>query len=372
MSMQKLEYQVRFVTPAFLGNAEQKAQWRTPPFKALLRQWWRIVKSPQVGYDVNDLRKEEARLFGSASDTSGSASVKSKVFVRLDSWKNGTLSQWPATDKVHHPEVGDRGVNIGADLYLGYGPLTFEGSRGTVLGTVRGTGVKRTAINLSAETARLIVRVPEEHLQELLETMQMVACFGALGSRSRNGWGSLEIDSANVETPRPKPLTRSNLEQWKVCRSVEDCLKVDCWPHAIGADGKGPLVWKTTQSSDWRSIVKVLAEIKIKFRTQFSFSGGAGSSPSRRHILAYPVTHHLIDGWGQQGRLANQLRFRVGKTTSSQVEGILFHLPCRVPDELIRELRSESERKFIRENELNVWQAVHHVLDKEEEATRLT
>ncbi len=41
--MQKLTYEVRFTTPAFLGNAEQKGQWRTPPFKALLRQWWRVA-----------------------------------------------------------------------------------------------------------------------------------------------------------------------------------------------------------------------------------------------------------------------------------------------------------------------------------------
>lgn len=33
-------YQLRFQTPAFLGNAQQQGQWRTPPFKALLRQWW--------------------------------------------------------------------------------------------------------------------------------------------------------------------------------------------------------------------------------------------------------------------------------------------------------------------------------------------
>lgn len=28
--MTKLEYTVRFLTPAFLGNAEQSGQWRTP------------------------------------------------------------------------------------------------------------------------------------------------------------------------------------------------------------------------------------------------------------------------------------------------------------------------------------------------------
>lgn len=48
MTMQTLTYQVGFNTPTFLGNAEQQAQWRTPPFKALLRQWWRVVKAPEA------------------------------------------------------------------------------------------------------------------------------------------------------------------------------------------------------------------------------------------------------------------------------------------------------------------------------------
>jgi len=41
--MKVLRYKVEFLCPAFLGNAEQNGQWRTPPFKALLRQWWRVV-----------------------------------------------------------------------------------------------------------------------------------------------------------------------------------------------------------------------------------------------------------------------------------------------------------------------------------------
>lgn len=48
MEMINLTYRVSFNTPAFLGNAEQQAQWRTPPFKALLRQWWRVVKAPDA------------------------------------------------------------------------------------------------------------------------------------------------------------------------------------------------------------------------------------------------------------------------------------------------------------------------------------
>jgi hypothetical protein len=41
--MKRLAYILTFLTPAFLGAAEQSGRWRTPPVKALLRQWWRVV-----------------------------------------------------------------------------------------------------------------------------------------------------------------------------------------------------------------------------------------------------------------------------------------------------------------------------------------
>lgn len=37
--MKRLEYKVSFTTPAFLGNAEQAGQWRTPPFKEVTWLW---------------------------------------------------------------------------------------------------------------------------------------------------------------------------------------------------------------------------------------------------------------------------------------------------------------------------------------------
>jgi len=33
---EKIDCRVRFVTPAFLGNAEQQGQWRTPPCVACM------------------------------------------------------------------------------------------------------------------------------------------------------------------------------------------------------------------------------------------------------------------------------------------------------------------------------------------------
>jgi CRISPR-associated protein Cmr1 len=365
--MRKLEYSVSFNTPAFLGNAEQQAQWRTPPFKALIRQWWRVAVARDLAYDVDALRTDEANLFGSAYDTEGSRSGRSRVAVRLSSWKRGAMEQWQTGDRVFHPEVGQGGREIGADLYLGYGPLTFVRG-GTGLGTVKVTDVQRTAINPKADLSRLILGVPEEQIGVLQKTMQLIASFGTLGSRSRNGWGSVEIRAANTQDVL-SPLIRASLEQWNVCRPFADCLKVD-WPHAIGTDEKGPLVWRTkSQSVDWRPIIKELARIKIEFRTQFGFSsGGPHSSPTKRHVLAYPVTKHALNGWQQQARLGNQLRFKVATHQNGKLEGVIVHLPCKVPDELVNKL-SQSNQQFIRDNELGVWQSVHKVLDKE--ATRL-
>ena len=66
-------YTLHFATPAFLGNAEQSGQWRTPPIKALLRQWWRVAYAAgQPGaVNVSAMREAEGRLFGSASHNGG-------------------------------------------------------------------------------------------------------------------------------------------------------------------------------------------------------------------------------------------------------------------------------------------------------------
>ncbi|MCX7673545.1 MAG: hypothetical protein N2Z63_08105, partial [Thiobacillaceae bacterium] len=91
--MKTLEYTVRFNTPAFLGNAEQQGQWRTPPFKAQLRQWWRVAYAADHGFRITvaDMRCEEGLLFGNA--WLDKAFCKSLVQLRLDRWDTGKLSK---------------------------------------------------------------------------------------------------------------------------------------------------------------------------------------------------------------------------------------------------------------------------------------
>lgn len=395
--MKRLEYQVSFTTPAFLGNAEQNGQWRTPPFKALLRQWWRVVKAPQVRFNVDALRSAENDLFGTASDNGEVKSHRSLVRFRLSHWDDGKMTQWPANEPSEfHREVGESGRKVGTDLYLGFGPLENDrNSRSTQLGTSKSSGQKRTAIDDKAK-ATLRLMLPSDCEAELCAAMQLAAWFGTVGSRSRNGWGALQMAHDHL-----KPLTRADLESLNVIRQLSECLgeEGEEWPHAIGKDDEGPLVWRTKATGDWRVVMKELARIKIAFRTtpgKLKLDGIADGVISGRQILAYPVTNHAVlgpihagskeAGWVeldsrtnkpktdkrgkyiQSARLANQIRFKLARTADGKLEGIIVHLPCKVPVEMVNKL-SQKDQDFIRNNELAVWQAVHAVLDQH--ATRL-
>jgi CRISPR-associated protein Cmr1 len=127
--MIECSYRLTFNTPAFLGNAEQNGQWRTPPIKALLRQWWRVAYAAEhaQGLSVEAMRHAEGVLFGHAwlendRDARGNkvAARRSEVRLRLGSWERGTLQSWDRLEQpsVQHPEVEKSGHKVGPHAAL--------------------------------------------------------------------------------------------------------------------------------------------------------------------------------------------------------------------------------------------------------------
>ncbi len=327
--MQRKTWKIAFATPAFLGNAEQQAQWRTPPFKALLRQWWRILRWNDGIRDIVTLHREEGRWFGVAADDGGS-SQQSQVRIHLaETWSTGSPVDWPKIAGLTHPEVK---VPVQADLYLGFGPIT--------------TKSRRTAILPDAHNELRIASPDDFPLDDLLK---LIAWFGTLGSRSRNGWGSLLIEGM------PSPTRDDKLLQ-RITRPLDTCLRED-WPHALGRDDNGPLIWKTAAKASWREVMQELARVKIAFRTQprLSLDGVRDGVFADRHVLAYPVTHHSVGEWDNNARLANQLRFKVLKE-GVQFIGVAFHLPCALPLQLRQPVQISRQA--------DIWRAVHSVLDQ--------
>lgn len=347
MRTQNLE--VKLLAPAFLGDASQSGVWRTPPFKALLREWWRIAAAPDHGHDHRRLRELEGALLGNAWLYSGA--TQSKVRLALKHWDTGTLtkSKWNNDDpRETHPEVG----KVGSQLYLGYGPLKNEKGTGTTL--------KANAALQAEKTNTLSLAWPETE-SSIPHTLQLIDWFGTTGGRSRNGWGSLALlplppGEGRGEGLRLEPLTKEHPQLTAVLRDLSACLRID-WPHAVGKDGSGPLVWESTENfGEWPEAMRFLARTKIDFRTHLKFPDERPPhrQPQERHLLAYPVgTKHVVQGWGGNTRLANQLRFKLFRDAHNKLRVRIYHTPHASPSNL----------PMPNLDQLAIWQKVHHWLD---------
>lgn len=335
--MQTAQFTVLLLTPTFLGDAAQAGAWRTPPFKALFREWWRIAAAPGHGYDHRALRQSEGTLFGNAWLDSGA--TQSNVRLALKHWDAGTMTAWEPNDpREPHPEVRDKTTGksrpVGSQLYLGYGPLKFE----------QGTALKANPALQAGKTNTLSLAWPETETS-IPHTLQLIDWFGTVGGRGRNGWGSLSLN--------PEPLTARHPQLSSVLRDLRECLKLD-WPHAIGKDTAGPLVWESAESfANWQDAMKFLARTKIGFRTHLKFPNEP--TPHRqaqdRHVLSYPVTNHDVQGWSRDARLANQLRFKLFRDADKQLRARIYHTPHSSP------------LPMGNLNQLAVWQRIHRWLD---------
>ncbi|GIX28426.1 MAG: hypothetical protein KatS3mg123_2307 [Burkholderiales bacterium] len=352
MKMTERPYTVRFLTPAFLGDAQQNARWRTPPIKHELRHWWRVVYAADHGFRVRveDMRREEGLLFGNAWLDGDFR--KSLVRLRLERWDKGKLTSWMGLEQgtVFHPEVQRTGFKVGPHAYLGYGPLDGRGNTNL--------SEKINAAIQAGEVATLSLAYPTTHddteLKKLLEAniprleqaYVLMHRYGTLGGRSRNGWGSYHL--------LPSPSGRGDGGEGLPLRDWRDCLELD-WPHAIGKDEKGALIWQTAEHEDWKSLMRTLAIVKIGLRTQFAFPNAKPphAGIELRHWLSYPITTHTTRAWDRGARLPNQIRFKARQTANGKLVGVIFHMP-HLPPPAFKPDRAAIEK---------VWRCVHKFLD---------
>ena len=366
---------VSFTTPAFLGGADQSGQWRTPPFKALLRQWWRVVHAAKKDFRVSPamLRSDERALFGGSA---GDAGTRSRVCLRLD-WRGGTKpsKEWPhkSFQDQYHPEMDTkdpkkRSQRPKTDLYLFYG-------------VVNQGRVQRRSYLGEGRTRDWLLTIPGEKRNEFEEALLLAGWFGTLGGRSRNGSGSLALASAQGRQSWDvdwddalDPANRSARDGLRgMARDWREALGLD-WIHAVGKDEQGLLLWRTREAfQHWTQALDVLAKIKIAYRTMFHFRGG-GRRPHPvmcdRHVLAYPITNHRLFNWQanqprrgeQEARLANQIVMKVHRLADGRYVGLIAHLPHGLPAPLRRRL-SEEDQRALSARERNVWRKVHQALD---------
>ena len=347
MPMLQQRFELSFLSPAFLGDASQESVWRVPPLKALLREWWRISVARSVGHNVRDMLLREQLLFGTANDGGGSQSRASRVRLALDRWSRGTVSSWQPRGIPRFEVSAGRGLP--ADLYLGYGPLQV------------GQKLKAAPAINAGEQNGFAVACPDEFAAGLaLDTVSgLIHAFGTVGSRSRNGWGSL---SMVPQGSAAQPLSVSVLRQWDVLCNLADCLKRD-WPHAIGEDEGGPLVWESVESfADWRQALGLMAQVRLAMRREAKRHHAAGAHfPEALDLIVSPTTGRNFNahGWNRNTRVANTLRFKLFLDDASGLRLRVYHTPCKPP------------HPFSGLPLLETWESIHRGLDDHPALARL-
>ena len=320
-------FRVEFTTPAFLGDAQQSGAWRTPPFKHLLREWWRVAwAAGNDPADWREMREIEGRLFGHAwlstdRDSEGRpvAARRSRVRLHLEPWKKGGLSSMPKTESV-----GTGKQSVPAALYLGYGAVDQRDRKsirgGAAIGPDQSVEL-RIAFEEGAEGAGL-----------LEATFSLIQAFGTVGGRGHNGWGSVRLIEG--DDPISGPKGGGWLRDWR------ECLRAG-WPCAVGKDERGALVWMTRTCKSWEEAIGALARVRKAVNA-------CAKEQRARHVLSQPVPR--LRGAG--GRMPGSLRFKV-RREGDAFRGVVFHMPYLAPP-----VRQEGPGLLER-----VWQAVHRRMD---------
>lgn len=330
---ERMEFECEIITPMFLGNSNQEAELRAAPFKGLLRYWWRVAEGHRY-HNKEDLLKAENAIFGSADEkTGGKSHVKVAVSPLSGSDMVSTKEPLPKVNDVDHPECErTRGKTNPLNYLAGMGLIHYR------------NGIQHSYFKPGAKF-KLCLSVSCPEIESIRLVLALINKFGAIGARSRNGWGCFSL-----KPPKEKFF---EIATYSFIKPFQEAFDRD-YPHCLGNDNKGLFFWKTKDSQvKWELCMRDLAEIYIRIRTGLNVING---TPPDRHLLGYPVTNHSVSlsNWGNQGRHASALRLIVRKE-NGKYRGYILHLP---------HLFSQNMWPNEKDRQLEIWRKVHGKLDE--------
>jgi len=203
--VKKLTFELEFITPAFIGGANQQAELRPASFVGLLRCWWRALKGE---CDIEKLREEEIKIFG------GDGKMASPVYLRVE---------------------GD--VSKGSDLINEYRlSWNFDKNRRALIGPHAGVGylyysmLPKKKRNGQEEKGREFIEPgsglkltligKDEVLNHYIASLWALVFLGGVGARSRRGGGNLAVVGYEpeelVEDLKISFTPTDNLREWLI------------------------------------------------------------------------------------------------------------------------------------------------------------
>ncbi len=187
----------RVVTPMFCAGADAKRpELRAASFKGVLRYWWRALAWSRFDGNLEDIKRQEDELFGSA------VVGRSRVAMHLARVRAGARKA-PASDPQPFSygdvlTVGGTGRTVGHGArYLGYGVMEAFESRKR---KKKAGQLTRACLRAPFDfTVRMRGRdLNSDQLASLRDALVALGTLGGMGAKSRKGYGSLVIRSLQV------------------------------------------------------------------------------------------------------------------------------------------------------------------------------
>ena len=241
MPATRIEATYRVVTPLFCAGADSThPEVRLPSIKGVLRYWWRALAWSRCRGDLDVVRREEDRLFGSAGGG------QSRVLMR---WASPPERTPIPVNEVLKVRAGGEVVGDGA-RYLGYGVMEAFPRTNKRTGQRTAAGqLTRACLAPFDFTVQTRGRdLNEQELTSLRDSLVALGILGGLGAKSRKGYGSLVLQDLRVNgqarwsTPRSMDELRSAIAALRPGPSDDD-------------DGSGSLPEFTALSSGARHVL---------------------------------------------------------------------------------------------------------------------
>lgn len=189
--MRSITFECEVITPMFLAGADGKTpELRPPSIKGLMRFWWRAMNGH---LPPKKLKKREAEIFGGSGKNEG----RSKISIRILP-KNillGRKKQLPEHTILTNylKRVKQNGqwiktenkIKINILDYIAYGAMQYNKQERRIL-MVRGYFDVGTKFDI-------IAKYDKNNEPDILSSFNCFFKYGNLGSKSRNGFGSLNL-----------------------------------------------------------------------------------------------------------------------------------------------------------------------------------
>ena len=298
--MEELKLNLEFVTPCFLGGADSKrAELRASSFKGMIRYWWRVLYGAKYG---NKILEKENEIFGSASDETSHAS-NVRIEVSNISENACEITGFPKGKKIDVTHNGrKRQINI-LD-YLAYGKYEY----------VKGPGNQYTASHIKAGTKfSLKIACKKEYAEEIFNAVYALIEYGGIGSRCRNGFGSMRF----IESSRKD-----------ISEKIQNIKMLDSnSPSGFSAFSCKTKSFRTKENkfSFWEEALSEIGIVYKKARESLE----AKHNFDKRGLLARPIVvkNENIPKEIKEGRHPKPVFIHINKNDENKYEGKLLLLP---------------------------------------------